>query len=88
VQLQLLQLAFFVLVWTFSWLWFGLSLVYGLEFLSVMVWTFCLVFGYSCLVHYPWRKVHWSWLAIGLLPESLCMSRLRCLGVAFVPMVG
>jgi hypothetical protein len=28
------------------------------------------------------------WLAIGLLRELLYMSRLRCSGVAFVPMIG
>ena len=73
VQLQLLQLKFWILV--------GIGIL-------VMDWTFCLVFGYSFLVRYPWRKVHYPWLAIGLLLELFCLSRLRCSRVAFVPMVG
>jgi hypothetical protein len=40
-QLQLLQMTFFVLVWTFSWLWFGIYLGYGLEFL-LGLWLFFL----------------------------------------------
>jgi hypothetical protein len=61
-----------VLAWTFSWLWFGISL--GL-------WLFLL--GALAL-----EKGVLPWLAIGLLPELFCLSRLRCSGVAFVPMVG
>jgi len=64
VQLQLLQLVFWILV--------GLSLGYGLEFL-LGLWLFFLgALG----------------LEKGVLPKLFFMSRLRCLGVAFVPMVG
>jgi hypothetical protein len=72
VQLQLLQLGFWLLV--------GLSLGYGLEFL-LGLWLFLL--GALAL-----EKGVLPWLAIGLLPELFCLSRLRCSGVAFVPMVG
>jgi hypothetical protein len=72
LQLQLLQLAF--------WFWLGLSLGYGLDFL-LGLWLFLL--GALAL-----EKGALPWLAIGLLPELFCLSRLRCSGVAFVPMVG
>jgi hypothetical protein len=72
VQLQLLQLGFWLLV--------GLCLGYGLDFL-LGLWLFLL--GALAL-----EKDVLSWLAIGLLPKLLCLSRLRCSGVAFVPMVG
>jgi hypothetical protein len=72
VQLQLLQLGFWILV--------GLSLGYGLDFL-LGLWLFFL--GALAL-----EKGALPWLAIGLLPELFCLSRLRCSGVAFVPMVG
>jgi hypothetical protein len=72
VQLQLLQLGFWLLV--------GLSLGYGLDFL-LGLWLFLL--GALAL-----EKGALPWLAIGLLPELFCLSRLRCSGVAFVPMVG
>jgi hypothetical protein len=70
--LQLLQLAFRF--------WLGLSLGYGLDFL-LGLWLFLL--GALAL-----EKGVLPWLAIGLLPELFCLSRLRCSGVAFVPMVG
>jgi hypothetical protein len=69
---QLLQLAFRF--------WLGLSLGYGLDFL-LGLWLFLL--GALAL-----EKGVLPWLAIGLLPELFCLSRLRCSGVAFVPMVG
>jgi hypothetical protein len=72
VQLQLLQLVFWLLV--------GLSLGYGLDVL-LGLWLFFL--GALAL-----EKGALPWLAIGLLPELLCLSRLRCSGVAFVPIVG
>jgi hypothetical protein len=72
VQLQLLQLVFWFLV--------GLSLGYGLDFL-LDLWLFLL--GALTL-----EKGVLPWFAIGLLPELFCLSRLRCSGVAFVPMVG
>jgi hypothetical protein len=72
VQLQLLQLVFWFLV--------GLSLGYGLDFL-LGLWLFLL--GVLAL-----EKGALPWLAIGLLPELFSLSRLRYLGVAFVPMVG
>ena len=56
------------------------SLGYGLEFL-LGLWLFLL--GALAL-----EKGALPWLAIGLLPELFCLSRLRCSGVAFVPMVG
>jgi hypothetical protein len=58
--------------WTFSWLWFGLSAWFWLFLLGAL----------------PLEKGALPWLAIGLLPELFCLSRLRCSGVAFVPMVG
>jgi hypothetical protein len=72
VQLQLLQLGLWFLV--------GLSLGYGLDFL-LGLWLFLL--GALLL-----EKGALPWLAIVLLPRLFCLSRLRCLGVAFVPMVG
>jgi hypothetical protein len=69
---QLLQLGFWLLV--------GLSLGYGLDFL-LGLWLFLL--GALAL-----EKGVLPWLAIGLLLKLFCLSRLRCLGVAFVPMVG
>ena len=72
MQLQLLQLGFWLLV--------GLSLGYGLDFL-LGVWLFLL----GAL---PLEKGALPWLAIVLLLELFCLSRLRCSGVAFVPMVG
>jgi hypothetical protein len=72
VQLQLLQLGFWILV--------GLSLGYGLNFL-LGLWLFLL----GAL---PLEKGVLPWLAIALLPKLLCLSRLRCSGVAFMPMVG
>jgi hypothetical protein len=72
LQLLLLQLAF--------WFWLELSLGYGLEFL-LGLWLFFL--GALAL-----EKGALPWLAIGFLLELLCLSRLRCSGVAFVPMVG
>jgi hypothetical protein len=72
VQLQLLQLGFWLLV--------GLSLGNGLDFL-LGLWLFLL--GTLAL-----EKGALPWLAIGLLPKLFCLSRLRCSGVAFVPMVG
>jgi hypothetical protein len=72
VQLQLLQLGFWLLV--------GLSLGYGLDFL-LGLWLFLL----GAL---PLEKGALPWLAIVLLLELFCLSRLRCSGVAFVPMVG
>jgi hypothetical protein len=72
VQLLLLQLGFWLLV--------ELSLFYGLEFL-LGLWLFFL--GALAL-----EKGALPWLAIGLLPELFCLSRFRCSGVAFVPMVG
>ena len=72
MQLQLLQLGFWLLV--------GLSLGYGLQFL-IDLWLFFLrVLALENGVL--------PWLVIGMLPELLCLSRLRCLGVAFVPIVG
>jgi hypothetical protein len=72
VQLQLLQLAL--------WFWFRLSLGYGLDFLlDLWLFLFCAL---------ALEKGVLPWLAIGLLPELFCLSRLRCSGVAFVPMVG
>jgi hypothetical protein len=68
-----------VLDWTFSWLWFVLSLGYGLDFL-LGLWLFLL--GALAL-----EKGVLPWLAIGLLPELLFLSILRCSGVAFAPMV-
>jgi hypothetical protein len=56
------------------------SLGYGLDFL-LGLWLFLL--GALAL-----EKGALPWLAIGLLPELFCLSRLRCSGVAFVPMVG
>jgi hypothetical protein len=67
-----LQLGFWLLV--------GLSLGYGLEFF-LGLWLFFL--GALAL-----EKGVLPWLDIGLLPELFCLSRLRCLGVAFVLMVG
>jgi hypothetical protein len=69
---QLLQLGFWFLI--------GLSLGYGLNFL-LGLWLFLL--GALAL-----EKGVLPWLAIGLLPELFCLSRLRCLGMAFVSMVG
>jgi hypothetical protein len=63
-----------------GWLLVGLSLGYGLDFL-LGLWLFLL----SALAL---EKGVLPWLAIGLLPELFCLSRLRCSGVAFVPMVG
>jgi hypothetical protein len=60
--------------------WLGLYLGYGLDFL-LGLWLFLL--GALAL-----EKGALPWLAIGLLPKLFCLSRLRCLGVAFVPMVG
>ena len=59
--------------------WLGISLGYGLDFL-LGLWLFFL----GALVL---EKGALPWL-IGLLPELFCLSRLRCSGVAFVPMVG
>jgi hypothetical protein len=56
------------------------SLGYGLDFL-LGLWLFLL--GALAL-----EKGALPWLAIRLLPELFCLSRLRCSGVAFVPMVG
>ena len=67
-----MQLVFCILV--------GLSLGYGLDFL-LGLWLFLL----GALA---FEKFVLPWLDIGLLPELFCLSRLRCLGVAFVPMVG
>ena len=72
LQLQLLQLAFQF--------WLGISLGYGLEF---MLGLWLLFIGAL-----PLEKGVLLWLAIVLLLELLCLSRVRCLGVAFVPMVG
>jgi hypothetical protein len=72
VQLQLLHLTFQF--------WLGFSLGYGLEFL-LGLWLFFL--GALAL-----EKDALPWLTIDLLLELFCLSRLRCLGVAFVPMVG
>jgi hypothetical protein len=69
---QLLQLGFWLLV--------GLSLGYGLDFL-LGLWLFLL----GAL---PLEKGALPWLAIVLLPELFCLSRLRCSRVAVVPMVG
>jgi hypothetical protein len=71
VQLQLLQLA--------SWLWFGLSLGYGLDFL-LGFWLFLLGAlplekGVLALVGY--------WSATGIILSF----KVKVLGVAFVPMV-
>jgi hypothetical protein len=60
--------------------WLEISLGYGLEFL-LGLWLFLL--GALAL-----EKGVLPWLVIGLIPKLLCLSRLRCLGVAFVPMVG
>jgi hypothetical protein len=62
--LQLLQLGFWLLV--------ALSLCYGLDFL-LGIWLFFL--GVLSL-----EKDVLPWLAIGLLPELFCLSRLRCSG--------
>ena len=67
-----LQLGFWLLV--------GLSLGYGLDFL-LGLWLFLL----GVL---PLEKGVLPWLAIGMLLELFCLLRLRCSGVAFVPMVG
>jgi hypothetical protein len=67
-----LQLGFWLLV--------GLSLSYGLDFL-LGLWLFLL--GALAL-----EKGALPWLAIVLLLELFCLSRLRCSGVAFVVMVG
>ena len=56
------------------------SLGYGLEFL-LGLWLFFL----GAL---PLEKGALPWLAIVLLPELFCLSRVRCSRVAFVPMVG
>jgi hypothetical protein len=72
VQLQLLQLRFWLLV--------GLSLGYGLDFL-LGLWLFLL--GPLAL-----EKGALPWLAIGLVLKIFCLSRLRCSRVAFVLMVG
>jgi hypothetical protein len=72
VQLQLLQLGLWFLV--------ILSLGYGLEFL-LDLWLFLL----GAL---PLEKGVLPWLVFVLLPELFCLSRLRCSGVTFVPMVG
>jgi hypothetical protein len=72
LQLQLLQLEF--------WFWLGLSFGYGLEFL-LGLWLFLL--GALAL-----EKGALLWSVIGFLPELFFLSRLRCSGVAFVPMVG
>jgi hypothetical protein len=56
------------------------SLGYGLDFL-LGLWLFFL--GVLAL-----EKGALPWLAIRLLQELFCLSRLRCSGVAFVPMVG
>jgi hypothetical protein len=56
------------------------SLGYGLEFL-LGIWLFFL----GALTS---EKGVLPWLAIGLLQKLFCLSRLRCSGVAFVPMVG
>jgi hypothetical protein len=72
LQLQLLQLAFRFRL--------GLSLGYGLEFLLGLR-----LFWFGALAL---EKGALPWLAIGLLLELFCLSRLRCSGVAFVPMVG
>jgi hypothetical protein len=69
---QLLQLGFWILV--------GLSLGYGLEFL-LGLWL--LLLGALAL-----EKGALPWLAIGPLLELFYLPRLRCSGVAFVPMVG
>jgi hypothetical protein len=70
--MQLLQLVFWLLV--------GLSLGYGLDFL-LGLWLFLL--GALAL-----EKGALPWLAIGLLPELFCLSRLRCSRVAFMPTIG
>jgi hypothetical protein len=57
-----------------------LAFGYGLEFL-LGLWLFLL--GALAL-----ERGALPWLAIGMLPELFCLSRLRCSGVAFVPMVG
>jgi hypothetical protein len=75
-ELQL-QLQLLLLVFQF---WLGLSLGYGLDFL-LSLWLFLL--GALAL-----EKGALPWLAIGLLPKVFYLSRLRCSGVAFVPMVG
>jgi hypothetical protein len=64
VQLQLLQLVFLLLV--------GLSLGYGLDF-PLDLWLFLI--GVLAL-----EKGVLPWLAIGLLPELFCLSRLRARG--------
>jgi hypothetical protein len=56
------------------------SLGYGLDFL-LGFWLFFL----GALVL---EEGALPWLAIGLLPKLLCLSRLRCWAVARVPMVG
>jgi hypothetical protein len=71
-ELQLLQLAFRF--------WLGNSLGYGLDFL-LGLWL--LLLGALAL-----EKGALPWLAIGLLTKLFYLSRLRCSGVAFLPMVG
>ena len=70
----------FAFGWTFSWLWFGLSLGYGLDFLLVF-WLFLLGAlplekGALPLVGY--------WSATGIILSV----KVKVLEVAFVPMVG
>jgi hypothetical protein len=64
---------------------FGEELQLQLQLLQLvfrfLALNFCLVFGYLVLVHYPW-------LDIDFVPKLFSLSRLRCSGVAFVPMVG
>ena len=72
MQLQLLQLGFWLLV--------GLSLGYGLDFLLGLWLLF--------LDALALEKGVLPWLAIGLLTKLFCLTRLSCSGVAFVPMVG
>jgi hypothetical protein len=55
------------------WFLVGLSLDYGLDFM---------------LGALDLEKGVLPWLAIRLLLKLFYMSRLRCMGVAFVPMVG
>jgi hypothetical protein len=69
-----------VAIATGIWFWIGHSLSYGLDFL-LDLWLFFL--GVLAL-----DKGSLPWLAIGLLPKLLCLSRLRFSRVAFVPMVG
>ena len=60
-------------IFAFGWTFFG----YGLDFL-LDLWLF--VLGALAL-----EKGTLPWLAIELLPELFYLSRLRCSGVAFVP---